>query len=121
MLPVKSEAKSEAKIHSTTLGLLPVHRHTLQCMAVHRKELHISRVNRIVRSIYASVLHAAKRKQKSYSYCIPQLTINSGIQEEQLRRELLADVVYDVTVLFPDSTVSSRRGSGVDIINVEWF
>lgn len=78
------------------------------------KDPHNERVTRLVRTIYAATIHQARKKLSYYSYMIHD-TLAHNIEE------LVADVLYDIRKLFPDSRVYVRKLIDCHILYVEWF
>ena len=96
------------------MSLTPVYRKKLIMLSDLYRDPHYDRVTRLVRTIYASTIHQARKKLYSYSYAIHH-SLAHNIEE------LVADVLYDIRKLFPDSRVYFRKAIECDIICVEWF
>jgi len=102
------------------MSLYQMRRANLQELVLHNTNERDVSVRHIVIAIYSSVLRAATMGKRVYTYCIPRILTRPLLRNNRDRDELIADVLYDVTVLFPDSKVTYRPCVTYDTIRVEW-
>lgn len=96
-------------------------RNSLQKLPFESIDTHNQHVKRIVRYIYASVIHVARKKQRMYKYVLPHISKLNGSKHCQEYKEVLADVIYDLMMLFPVCDVYSIPGILNDSVCVSWL
>ena len=115
----KNERLQPHSIHHQ-MSLYQMRRENLHALTLYNNNERDVSVRHIVIAIYSSVLRSATMGKRVYTYCIPRILTRPIVRNSRDRDELIADVMYDVTVLFPDSKVTYRPCASYDTIRVEW-
>jgi len=106
----------------TKMTLKPLYRKDLLTEREREQEkLRTKQITRITRSIYAAVVYSSRKKDdKSYAHQIVYTVEGCDSSKDRKFQEFVADVVYVLNDLFPDSVITHYPGHKCEVINIDW-